>query len=386
MSVRNLIVGADLSPDEPLFCYYDRETGITQTAPMRKGNDPVSFAGVLDMLEREDLTSEELGRVQEEAAGQMLDALDTLGIQEPERQISGMVITVPHMTPAAVRMARYLYAVLGLPESRTGVQDYRESFYYHTLYQKEELWSRSVGFFWFRGGSVMAAVMHLNRRTKPVTVTVQEGKTIELPEGDDEKDAAFLGLAEDTLADDMYSSVFLMGEGFDRSWAARSVPFLCRGQRKVFMVDGIFARGACYAAREKITEKKLGGYLYMGDDLVRYNVGMEMIADGSKRYCPLISAGVNWYETATEFECMLQGEPDEPQLVFTVSGMEDGRRRYFSMQLDDMPKRPPKTTRLRVRLGFTSPEVCRIAVEDMGLGEIFPTSGKSWTEEINAAE
>ena len=44
-----------------------------------------------------------------------------------------------------VRTIRTAYEKLSIPRSRGYLQDYKESFYFHTLYQKPEIWTRKVG-------------------------------------------------------------------------------------------------------------------------------------------------------------------------------------------------------------------------------------------------
>ena len=96
----------------------------------------------------------------------------------------------------------------------------------------------------------------------------------------------------------------------------RSVPLLCRNQRHVFYGSNLFVKGACFGAREKVEDRNLKGYLYCGNDLVRKNVGMDMLISGSPAYYSLIGAGVNWYEAVGDCEILLDGTRE---LVFTVS-------------------------------------------------------------------
>ena len=84
-----------------------------------------------------------------------------------------------------------------------------------------------------------------------------------------------------------------------------------------------------------------------------------------------------WYETEKECECLLTGPPE---LVFTISSLEDGVKRLSRMKLNGMPERPPKTTRIRMHLSYASPKRCVIEVEDLGFGEFFPSSGRVWRE------
>jgi hypothetical protein len=194
-------------------------------------------------------------------------------------------------------------------------------------------------------------------------------------------DSQFCRMVDDSLRQNLYSSVFLMGETFDKTAMSRSTALLCKGGRKVFVVDNLFARGACCGAREKTVERRLAGYLYLGDELIRNNVGMQMTVQGTKTFYPLISAGVNWYEAERDCEILLVGDPE---LTFTLTGMDGGNRREVRMELPGLPQRPPKTNRLHLRFSFESAHRMMIEVQDIGFGEMYPGTGQIWREELKA--
>ena len=173
------------------------------------------------------------------------------------------------------------------------------------------------------------------------------------------------------MGNEIYSSVFLVSEEFDLAWADNSLRQLKKNQRRIFGGTNLFAQGACFSAREKVEERRLKGYLFLGNDLVRYNIGMEMTINGSPAYYALIAAGVNWYEAEKECELILDGTEE---LEFVVSSMESGKRNRYTMKLDGLPKRPPKTTRIRLRLEYDSPVTCQITAD------MFPASHKIWHE------
>ena len=62
--------------------------------------------------------------------------------------------------------------------------------------------------------------------------------------------------------------------------------------------------------------------------------------------------------------------------------MDKGGQREIAVKLENMPQRPRATTRLRIRLRMTAADRMMIEVEDMGFGEIFPSSGMKWRQEI----
>lgn len=389
MRVHNLVVGIDLNRDAPQLCYYDLERGDSGTAPLKAGNEEISFREVLDSCEA--TVGDDLEESGEETAGQrkllvektaemLRQALATLGLEDLPAQVSGIMITVPVLSRALVDLVRGVYQYLGLDENRSFLQDYKESFFYHTYYQREELWSRNVGFFWFRDRDVTFCSLSSNRMTRPITVTSQQGMTVHLEGEPSVWDGQFYQMVNDSLRQNLYSSVFLMGDTFDKSRMSRSIALLCKGGRKVFVVDNMFARGACCGAREKVAEKRLKGYLYLGDDLVRTNVGMQMTVQGTKTFYPLINAGVNWYEAQRECEILLSGDPE---LRFTLTGMDGGDRREVRMELPGLPKRPPKTSRLHLQFSFESARKMMIEVQDIGFGVQYPGTGHIWRQELD---
>ena len=146
-----------------------------------------------------------------------------------------------------------------------------------------------------------------------------------------ERDRDFCHLMGEAMGNEIYSSVFLVSEEFDLAWADNSLRQLKKNQRRIFGGTNLFAQGACFSAREKVEERRLKGYLFLGNDLVRYNIGMEMTINGSPAYYALIAAGVNWYEAEKECELILDGTEE---LEFVVSSMESGKRNRYTMKLD----------------------------------------------------
>lgn len=414
MELKNLILGFDFGEKESQICFYDRMEKDAVSLQVRKNSVQEEFPTTLfkeagadkwhlsvpqekengaELLEAErlyEICMSDRSSMLEDTAyapGELLAvflkaALQAAGVIEPGLQIAGITVTTPRLTRAFVKNLRYAYELLGIPRGRAYLQEYTESFYYHTLYQKPELWSRKVGMFRFEGNDVTFYSLGVNRRTKPATVSIRQGRSRKLHESARERDHDFSRMIGESFENEIYSSVYLVGEGFDRSWAEGSIRLLCRNQRHVFGGNNLFAKGACFAAREKVEERKLKGYLFLGNDLVRSNIGMEMIISGSPAYYPMIQAGVNWYEAEKECELILDGTED---LVFVVSDMESGKKNRYTMHLPGLPKRPSRTTRLRLRLEYDAPKSCRITAEDLGFGEMFPKSGKVWHETMEEA-
>lgn len=412
MEKRNIIAGFELGERLSQITVYDRKENKASCVPVRVGGSDSEFAAALSIKEdggpwhfgREaeyfaaqqqevlidnlfalcrDGGSAEAGAKRYEAAELLTvflrEGLRLAGIVRPAEELSALMLTVPEITRELVENVRRAFQSLGIARGRGFLQDYDESFYYYTLYQRPDIWSRKVGMFLFENGEVTFKSLDMNDRTRPVLVSVGKGETMRLPGDAREKDAAFQGMIERAFGEEVYSSVFLMGDGFSRDWAKKSVLLLCRHRRHVFMGNNLYVKGACYAAKEKVEERMLKGYLFVSRDLVRRNIGMDMTVNGSRTYYLLIPAGVNWYEAVRDVEILLDGERD---LAFSVSSMDDGTRNRYCMELPGLPDRPDKATRLHLHLEYISPKECRIEVRDEGFGELFPTSGLVWKETI----
>ena len=50
--------------------------------------------------------------------------------------------------------------------------------------------------------------------------------------------------------------------------------------------------------------------------------------------------------------------------------------------LENPPARPERTTRLKVRITMTDPTTLSVHVEDLGFGEIFPSTEQVWDKKI----
>lgn len=406
--VRNIIVGIEMGKQISQICYYDRrenqpvslnltgQSGGTFPTYLSKkvGADEYHFGVeaeyfglhkneiLIDLYEvchsRDDVAIDEALVSPAVLLNQFIaGALKMLGVGDLKKSIRVVMITVPRISKALVENVREASKLLGFNSDQLLLQDYNESFYYHTMCQKIELSSRKVALFAIEKDTASFGELNIKRETKPALVTVKRGEWTNLNEDVARRDEEFYDFAKKCFGEEVYSSVFIIGNGFDKSWATKSIPLLCRNQRPVFYGNNLYCKGACYAAKDKIEDKALKEYLFVGPDLVKVNIGMDMMKSGISTYYPLIEAGVNWYEAYSEVEVLLD---DVNEVVFTIQRMERGEKSRCVMELSNLPKRPPKATRLGIKMEFEAATRCNITVMDLGLGELYPASGLTWQE------
>lgn len=410
--VRNIVIGFQLGRKTSQICYYDRKLQEPVSVATKVGSTLFEFPTTLCKKINSDswhfgLEAEYFGQqdgmlyvdrlyecnesdVPVEVDGvlyepwQLLavffrESLKMLGVQDQAKAVSGMMVTVESLDAVLADNLKKALDTLELKKGCCKIQNYGESFYYYAFYQKPELYLKKVALMEFDEKKLYLQTLQIEKATKPMLVTLSEKQEYTLGDTPEQWDQDLYQVLCQTMEMDAYACAYLIGNGFDRTWAVTSLPRLVKGARRVFSGNNLFVKGACYAAKEKTEEKRLKEYLYVGEDLVRTNVGMEMIVHGMNGYYPLIKAGENWYEAEHSCDFILD---DKTELNFLSSPMEGGEKKVFAMELPNLPKRPNRTTRLHLEIWAESAKQCRIRVTDMGFGEMFPATGRSWTDTL----
>lgn len=281
-----------------------------------------------------------------------------------------VVISLERLSREATGLFLGIAGELGLAEEQVTLIDRRESFYYFIYNQKNEIWLHDVCLFDCRGNDIHCCLAQRNIRTTPQLITmVEDVKHMDSTK----RDEAFLQIAAGQLKGHIVSAVYLVGDGFDGGWPKESLNFICKG-RKAFMGKNLYSKGACYAAEVKEGTKDWA-FVYMGDNEMKVNVSLKVSNLGKTELYTLITAGDNWYETVGECEVILDGTPE---IDFWLQTPNSREAKLEKIELADLPKRPPKTTRLRITAKPLSDREVQIVMKDMGFGEIFKSSDKSW--------
>ncbi|MCD7834102.1 MAG: DUF5716 family protein [Lachnospiraceae bacterium] len=300
-----------------------------------------------------------------------------------------VMISVRQLSEALNQVLIRALLRLGVDRKQIYVQDYLSSFFYYTINQKKELWMQDVALISYEERSIVGYILHIDRSTKPAIARVEPvarqpmndevraGRTDE--EWKKEKDRLFFELLKKLFERRTVSVSYLMGDYFNKSWAVRSIQFLCSG-RRAYQGMNLYSMGACYAAMERAGIKPGGEIIFGGNDMVDRNIGMEMCVRGKENYYPLVNAGVNWYEVHHVCEFIPHGERE----IRVISRpMTPGDPVIHSMRLPGLPRRPDRATRLRMTVYFSSPSSCHIEIEDLGFGGLYKSSGLSWSREIS---
>jgi len=411
--IRDLIIGIDFGPEHSQITYYDRKEGEPQSVPEKVGSgvleiptvlcsrsDRYGFCIGLEAIyfasEKEGILIRDLYRIcesEEEVpvgdvmvrpfkllAEFLICILRLLGAADVVRNTKCLAITSPQLSAVQVRNFSMACDEIGLLREEYFLMDYSQSFFYYAMTQRRENWNRNIGWYDFRKDEVIFFRLSVQGGTGPVSVRLKRSGEETLPQEGAVRDSAFTRFVKETLSSELYSTIFITGDGFSQEWAVRSIKVLCQQQRRVFFGNNLFAKGACAGAKERLEDHNLKGYRFLSDSMVLTNVGMEMQVMGAPAYHPLIEAGKSWYEYHVQCEMILD---EAEQLVFVVSKAGETEKTRAVMELPGLPERPPRTTRLKLEMEYVSASECVIRVRDMGFGELFPSSGRTWEETVD---
>ncbi len=307
-----------------------------------------------------------------------------------DNRIATLMITVDVLDEALTKALSEAVASLNLSTDMVSFQSHMESFYYYNIYQPQELWGHSVLLFDFSEESLKSLKMSCNKNTTPVVAFVdpayyQNMKVSEIKKIQPENpaardaDAEFLEIAKEQTANEVFSAIYFIGDGFNREIYKESLSFLCTRAR-AFEGNNLYSKGACFAAKNRLYQTIISdNHVLLGNDKLKANVGINVLKRGQNAYLPLLDAGVNWFEIRKSCRIILN-EGNKVNLVITP--MTGKNPEIAEITLTDLPKRPPKTTRLKISVRMQSESRMEVRIKDLGFGEMFPSSNLEWTEVI----
>lgn len=320
-------------------------------------------------------------------------SLSLLSMELSLDNVDAIMFTTKSLDHRMVQVLNAVTAALELKTTNIFYQSHEESFYNYMLYQPEDLMQHGILACDYDFDDLNVYEMNLNHNTTPIVATIDAKNYDDLNLGSEgfPKEAAlfhktcerlddeFLTIMQKVCGERIVSTVFLLGDGFKEKWPKRSLEYLCR-TRRVFQGNNMFSKGASIAARERIRpSENAGKYVFLGEDKLKSNLGMKLLKCGTEVYTALLDAGANWYEAQTQLEIIM-----DPSgiLNIEVTPLTGKMPKMVQLYLDGLENRPVGTTRLRINMYMNSVNEVAVKVQDLGFGELFPSSGKSWEQVI----
>jgi hypothetical protein len=308
-------------------------------------------------------------------------------------QIKALMITVEKLDKRILKVLEAVADSLQLDRERIFFQNYMESIYHYLIFQPRELRSYQVGVFDFGGEILKSYRVEMNYKTKPVVTLIhpqvhEEIERIlqspaESPVYYELLDQKLTSCLKEFVGDEIMSSIYLLGEGFTGDWYRESLNFICRG-RKVFGGNNLYSKGAAYAARERISEhKESASCVYLGEDKLKYNVGLYMLNGLDEEYVPILDAGTGWFEAKAELDFMLLEGREIPLIITPMMG---SGKKVVQIEVEGFELRKRGTVRLHMSVWMESEKTLMIRIRDDGFGDFFQPEEEIWEKAIELGE
>lgn len=321
----------------------------------------------------------------------MKRALSMLSISVSLSKIASLMITVDNLDDRMVALLEEAVNLLGLKTKNIFFQSHMESFYYYTIYQPSDLWNHEVLLLDFSTQCLKTFRMECNSNTTPIVAFIDPGNfedfcpsDIEglIPDSEEARrmDARLSAIVEGITGARLFSSIYFIGEHFNKDIYKETLKQLARRGR-LFGGNNLFSKGAACSAKNKLSKTVFSeNYVFLGNEKLKANIGINVSNRGENAYLALMDAGINWFEAEKECEIILnQGN----KLSFVITPLTGKNPEVVDITLNDMPKRPPKTTRLHICLKMVSESRIKVSIKDMGFGELFPACNIEWNEVID---
>lgn len=313
-------------------------------------------------------------------------SLGLLPVMDTPEKVANITIALREADVQTIKMLQSAVSILKVDESRISFAGYEECVFFYMLYQNEELQNHQILVFDAGDENMWSYRLERNHFVKPAIAMVEAKEYTDFKVKDlrylsrAEKDNKLLEIATQICENRVFAGVFLIGEGFYDDWCNQSLRFLCRS-RRVFKGNNLFSKGACLAARERANPSGYDKNLsYFGMDRLKCNIGIKAFHAGKEIQIPLVEAGTHWYEVHSEAEVILH---ESDTLEITVEYLNSRQTAVADFVLKGLPVTPNRMARILLDVKMVSESGVVLHATDLGFGEIYPSCGKEWTEEMD---
>lgn len=320
----------------------------------------------------------------------MKRAISSVSLSIPVNRISSFMITVDKLDSEMVKVLSEAVSLLGLKTKNIFFQSHTESFYYYAIYSPRELWQREVLLVDFSTDYVKTYRMECNKNTTPIVAFIDTLEFPEIPttniknieaESTEAKklDTDLFEKLKDRFDNKLFSSIYFIGDNFRQDIFQETLKYICHHGR-VFEGNNLFSKGAAYSAKNKLGGSILSlNHVFLGNDKLKSNVGINVLNRGKDMYLPLLDAGVNWFEAQKEIEVILN---EDNVLSFVITPLTGKNPKVVDITLSELPKRPPKTSRIKIHVSMISEKEIKVDVTDLGFGNLYASGNIEWNEVI----
>ncbi len=331
--------------------------------------------------EQKEITEERFPLSSEKQGDYIEEGLDLIGKYLQSNQLSWEDYTMVNLCMEEVTQESRQKLADSLP------QEYKDrfnpciitrfrAFVEYVFRQERAMWDRNTLLLEYKDDTLTYILIDQIKRSKQKayravyhTLNLAE---YEVEAGSPEQDLNFSKMMKKFLVRNPANIIFLTGEGFEGNWMKKTLTYLCAG-RRVFLGQNLYANGAALMGSSTIPMMEEGLLLMDGPQMVTHTVGLIAADAGKPKYVPITSIGKEWYNTQGSVDIILD---KSMRVEFFFHNTKENELESAACEIKSLPKRPPKTTRMRVTVDFHSPNDGVIMLKDLGFGQLYPGTGR----------
>ena len=303
------------------------------------------------------------------------------------REIASIVIAVSCLDVKLMDSLLYCADYLKIPRDRVHLISHTESYVYYVMSQKREVWSNQVGMFDLTNQSLRYYELKVQRGLRQMQVVadcenLEEGFHLDVLDntaGARLADRILCSCADRILQKRLFSAIVLTGKGFENTeWAPEFMKQVC-SRRRLFVENSLFSKGALMKAADYLQEKSSYPFICICEGRLKTTVSVKVLNHDKEGQLVLAAAGDNWYEAKSTVDFIVTGNPE---VEFTISPLDPKKKKLVKIGLEDFPKRPDRTTKIELSLGFSDDRTMVAVIKDKGFGEIFPAEDVMIKQEV----
>ena len=406
---RQLYIGIDLNASRAVISFYRADlTEPKEAASVADSNRQEFPLAVLRMNNGKYYYGEEALHFRPEAEGEAvfrdnLFAIALLDPQAPEKEDLfrlirrllyfrkhyekdrtipyDLTITVPEISSEVVSLMEELRKNLEIDREHFRITDYRESFFDYISMQDRSIWKQDTCLFVLTKDHLTTMRAHRSvSGADRVMEVAQERIPFSADVYDDDKalDQFMAEQIKAALNGNTVSGVYLIGERFEGDWR-HAVMEAIGTNKRIFIGNHIFSRGACYGACRMRTVAR-PQVRYECEYRIRSKRFLRVLDQQKTDYIPLVMPRANWFESFVSYRLLYNGTQ---HFEIWDDDSNNTQEPCAILDLSDFPKRPEKGMYLDVIAYPLSEKSLCIEITDGGFGSFYESSMKTWHFEID---
>lgn len=181
------------------------------------------------------------------------------------------------------------------------------------------------------------------------------------------------------------SKVICLGGGFEMKWAKETVEKMFSSSKIITMKSskGMISQGACVGAVIELGLLSNRKYNIEDFNIINFDIGLKAMFNRKQQFIPLVEKGSFWWEQHNEKIFILNCDTTNNPYIEVFCRNDIGEEISLAvLNLEGLPERPKKATRLKIGIDFKRYNVVNINIKDYGFGDLFKASNFEQNIEI----